>query len=723
MNPFTVLGVREDATPKEVAAAYRQRTESASPQQRALFREALLDIHAQYSKHTHGSTRTIKGPGSIPYNSGLAGFEHDVNDGRVLEGNSAARQASVNAMIATRLYSDQLAKKREGQPCECGQPKDDIVHDSDAATRGALPKGAYHRFSVKLKEGVEPVGIIIEQNVTIDICLICDKKKTMKSISPFEERCTKCNTNYFRTDKHAAPIVKMTEGRELNFKVLAMRHRCQADGDCSAAIHKQWGQKCDVPKGNGLCNKPATHRYGSLAAVCTDCHDSLIGPRFTQKDRGIAASLGIKTEAKDDSPISCLAPDCGKQVASGNAMQPFCGKDCYDEYHKTGDWQIPDPTGLGKDAILNVTPKSQEKYRNVEPKNESLDEKAAEKVAKPKKQKVHPTRNPVSHTDGEFKLGVPHHEMVKNIVDKYHAAAHHAKTTGDDSTMREGHQWYERAHNIAKGIGASLNHPHGAAHVGAGLLSAYSAQTEFGLNADHAVTAALNKKAHGGPGSHAMGGHAVSAKKMLHGSHIDDAFEGEKTNSFAHLIADPHNHKNRVCVDRHALSIAVGRKLSNEEIKGKDYQIHSNSKQSRVNYKHVERAYQSAADHLSKHYGHEIAPHQVQATTWIHHQKEHGITNSPRGLGNRNAFRTRSEPKLRTKNHPLSKKDGQLMRTKKNSISLIDHPKNESIFEMEDRILNRLKIVEGIKFADKKLKYLGDDKTAKKQKSIIGGCA
>jgi len=41
-----------------------------------------------------------------------------------------------------------------------------------------------------------------------DYCLQCDKKREMKSISPWEESCTKCKTKYFRGDKHAADIVK-----------------------------------------------------------------------------------------------------------------------------------------------------------------------------------------------------------------------------------------------------------------------------------------------------------------------------------------------------------------------------------------------------------------------------------------------------------------------------------------------------------------------------------
>jgi hypothetical protein len=732
MNPFSVLGVSEDATPQEISAKYREklrvlaarRGENADPRQEALLIAAMSDIQSKYDARK-------------------AGFEYASAPDRVLEAGKAENN------------------------CRCGFPEHDLSHDRDAASKGALPKGVYHRYTPthctmcgkkddvlhgpqgvckdcaddhyesknegeilsftarkksarvhltkprrldhesscldkkcegsadmcateygdddhttcsmnhkcgwqKLKmrvatyggkdavsgrlhnESAEISGIILEQNVYVDHCLICDKKKTMKSISPFEEQCSKCHTKYYRTDSNAAPIIK--EGVELDYNHLALRHQCKA-GKCSPAVLSQWKAKCDHPadNGKGLCNAPAGHQYGTLANVCDNHHVKYAKKNFSSKDADTARAMGITIE--------------------------------------------------------------------------SLEEKAAT-VAKVKKQKLHPTRNPVSHTDGPNTLGVAHHEMVNNIVGKYHEAVKHAAKTGDDSTVREGHQWYERAGHIAHGIGAAMKtqHPEGAQHAGAGLLSAYSPQTEFGINADHAVSAALNNRAHGGSGEHAMGMHKVVAAKVLKGAHIDDAFHNEKTNSFAHLLStggkehgDPSKHSQRVCVDRHALSIAMGHKQTQDQLQNVD--IHKPTKQARVNYKHVEKAYQDASSHLSKHYGKEIAPHQVQATTWIHHQKEHGITNSPRGLGNRNAFRNRTEPKIRTKNHPLARKDGQMMRDKKSSVSLIDHPKNESIFELEARITNRIKIVEGVKFADKKLKFLGDDKTAKKQKSIVGSCA
>lgn len=190
---------------------------------------------------------------------------------------------------------------------------------------------------------------------------------------------------------------------------------------------------------------------------------------------------------------------------------------------------------------------------------------------------------------------------ASNIVAAYH------DTTDDEKSL--GDHWYADAHHVAKAIAG------GDAAKGAGLLSAYSPQTAWPVNMFNASRAAQGDPP--GPGSGAMGIHQKSAMRILGGEHHSKVLKAPKTAAFAHLIEHggdtPEDEKHgteKVVVDRHALSVAAGRRLSKEEGGKAPLGQHQH-------YDHVAQLYRDAAHDLSKATGRKISPHQVQAATWL----------------------------------------------------------------------------------------------------------
>lgn len=188
-----------------------------------------------------------------------------------------------------------------------------------------------------------------------------------------------------------------------------------------------------------------------------------------------------------------------------------------------------------------------------------------------------------------------------NITAAYHDATDDEKALGD--------RWYSDAHHVARAIAG------GDAAVGAGLLSAYSPQTAWPVNLFNASRAAKGDPP--GPGTGAMGSQQKPALRILGGEHHSQVLKAPKTSAFAHLIEhggdspdDESRGKSRVVVDRHAMSVAAGRRLSKEE-------SGSAPLGQGQHYEHVEQLYRDAAKDISEAAGRKVSPHQVQAATWL----------------------------------------------------------------------------------------------------------
>jgi hypothetical protein len=115
--------------------------------------------------------------------------------------------------------------------------------------------------------------------------------------------------------------------------------------------------------------------------------------------------------------------------------------------------------------------------------------------------------------------------------------------------LSEGHDWYDQAHDLA----AQLD-PHDPRRA-AGVLAALSPRVAWPRNVELARRAYAEGRASG-----VLGTSCRAADAILGGAHPLDVLRGPKTRAFFTLIDDPH-HPSMVCVDRHGIDVAVGRKL------------------------------------------------------------------------------------------------------------------------------------------------------------------
>ena len=161
-----------------------------------------------------------------------------------------------------------------------------------------------------------------------------------------------------------------------------------------------------------------------------------------------------------------------------------------------------------------------------------------------------------------------------------------------------GAAWYEDAHEVATALatknGVTLE-------VAAGVLAALSPLQSWGAN----VNLAARFLAAGGLHAGYLSVGLAKARAILAGADPVVTLAGDKTVNFYKSIVT--RGREGVTIDRHAWSLAVNVRYAEGNIptiKGK-------------RYAHAVEAYKRAARILSREYGIEITPAQVQAVTWV----------------------------------------------------------------------------------------------------------
>jgi hypothetical protein len=220
--------------------------------------------------------------------------------------------------------------------------------------------------------------------------------------------------------------------------------------------------------------------------------------------------------------------------------------------------------------------------------------------------------NPADHP--WFRQNPVHHD---NIVD------HWSQATPDEKAS--GKNWYADAHIIATALGEHHEKihgptPHGPAHLGAGIVAAYSPQMGWAGNMHNAARVLHEGKGLGGKGSgmFASEQQRKTADRLLSGERHEDALGGPKIQDFAHLIehgGDKDPQSPRAVIDRHALSVATGKRMSDD-----DYSKFPKSQ--RHYYGHAVSQYHEAAKRITEAEGEHVAAHQVQAVTWLVRQRK-----------------------------------------------------------------------------------------------------
>jgi hypothetical protein len=197
-----------------------------------------------------------------------------------------------------------------------------------------------------------------------------------------------------------------------------------------------------------------------------------------------------------------------------------------------------------------------------------------------------------------------------------HAWLHHVM----DGEKEQAHRWYPDAHLVSTAIGG------GDSAFGAGMLSAYSPLTRWPLNLFNACRSIHEGRPLGtqkGDGA-ILPTHTAAARRLLAGEHHSQVFSSptaNKTRAFAHLIdhggnkpEDLGTNRAVVCVDRHALSVAMGRRVTDAEFSAAPIG-------KRRYYNHVADKYRTAAQEISQETGTPIGPEVIQAGTWMSQQR------------------------------------------------------------------------------------------------------
>lgn len=217
---------------------------------------------------------------------------------------------------------------------------------------------------------------------------------------------------------------------------------------------------------------------------------------------------------------------------------------------------------------------------------------------------------------------------------------------GTPEEHQAGSLWYPKVHDATeKGV---RQHGLDSTLHGAGIVAAVSPQMDWDNNNIHAFSELAGLKSHqwdaisrssqgekrnpeaagilhGMSISRAPDSGLLKAKRIMDGEHPDTVLNprtAPKTNSFAHNIADPSRKmsphdsaKPLATIDGRAHDIGVNRYLPWEAARGISSMSAKPSGTTR--YEHFASAYHSAANIAGAESGHDMAPSEMQARTWV----------------------------------------------------------------------------------------------------------
>ena len=197
-----------------------------------------------------------------------------------------------------------------------------------------------------------------------------------------------------------------------------------------------------------------------------------------------------------------------------------------------------------------------------------------------------------------------------NILDCFERAS--------NETVVEGGIWYPTANAIAEVVGvklhqsghAVLNSQHEKIVIGAGILSALSPQTNWEQNKEMAYHFAesLDKPNWCTDINYNKAVNIVTTShEGVDEERVAKILNGKKTTAFFNNIVNPFGENNLPTIDRHAISIYLGRRCTYKElVRGLDGTAN----------KTISNAYIRASKLL------ESTPQLVQAVTWVQWRKE-----------------------------------------------------------------------------------------------------
>lgn len=169
---------------------------------------------------------------------------------------------------------------------------------------------------------------------------------------------------------------------------------------------------------------------------------------------------------------------------------------------------------------------------------------------------------------------------------------------GTPNEHMQGTQWYSQAHALA--VELDPNMPSRAAAV----IAVLSPMMSWDRNV------ALARDVYAGKPARCLGSNANKAAMLMAGAEPNDVLSGPKVRAFWRAIANP-NDPDAIVIDRHALSIAAGSALNDQQIKS---MLRPQSA-----YGQVVKLYANAARIVN------VSPVALQATTWVIWRRMKGI--------------------------------------------------------------------------------------------------
>ena len=160
--------------------------------------------------------------------------------------------------------------------------------------------------------------------------------------------------------------------------------------------------------------------------------------------------------------------------------------------------------------------------------------------------------------------------------------------------------WYADAHRIAEVLAERHDVTLATA---AGVIAALSPLNSWGHNVNLAARFLATP---GGLTSGYLTANLTKARRILNGERPEDVLTSGKVGAFYEGIVRAGN-TDRVCVDRHAWSVAVNHRYAEGNI----------PKLTVKRYEAAQDAYRKAARILSREYGIRLTAAQVQSVTWI----------------------------------------------------------------------------------------------------------
>lgn len=184
-------------------------------------------------------------------------------------------------------------------------------------------------------------------------------------------------------------------------------------------------------------------------------------------------------------------------------------------------------------------------------------------------------------------------------VPNYESNIRAAYELASDSDVLTGRLWYRSAREIAEQIG------NGDYEKGAGILAALSPQKPWKESVRLAKRGATN-----GVFTGHYGANCEKAGRIWSGDAPLDVLGGRKVRAFYRNIVGELNAD--VCVDRHALAIALGRDATEQEL----HRVCNSNKF----YDELAAAYKAVAHRVG------LEPSELQAITWVCWRRLKGIT-------------------------------------------------------------------------------------------------